>query len=265
MKYKYVVVDDEKVFRERIVAVANEFNKSESIQDYFMSTYPACGGIQLEFYAEHEGIDNNVFGNMRDADITFLDLRYSENNQGGFDLLTGLRNESQRSIIVVTSYLEQYATQANNFHQVLAWVQKPLQLDNLKDAIDKFYIKNENIAAVYREDFVEIIAKNGRKVFYNEIICAKSGGGQVRLFLKNGETLTYGANTLSITNFEKSAQLKRVSSSFLINLDLSWNIKSDQTEQLYVNSTQYELPELIEIDRRITLNFKSIIPMIANK
>jgi DNA-binding LytR/AlgR family response regulator len=262
MTYTYVVVDDDKVFRERIITIVEEFNISEEIQTYFKTTYPNSDGIQLKFYAQHEGMDNKVLKNMNDADITFLDLRYDGDNEVGIHLLNLLANQNRKKVIVVTSYKAEYENEKAKYPQVLDWMHKPIRLENLVDAIDKFYIQNENIASVYREDYVEIIAGNRRVIPYSEIVCAKSGGREVILFLTDGTSPAFSANTLSIAKFENRSQLRRVSSSFLINLSKKWKVAENPKGSFFATPMDYKFAELIEADRKITHNFINIILQI---
>jgi DNA-binding LytR/AlgR family response regulator len=262
MTYTYVVVDDDKIFRERIIATVEEFNKCEEIQTYFKTTYPNSDGMQLKFYAQHEGMDNNVLRNMNDADITFLDLRYGGDNEVGIHLLNLLAKGNHKRVIVVTGYKAEYENKAENYPQVLDWMHKPISLENLRIAIDKFYIQNENIAAVYQENSVKITGKNGCIIPYDEIVCAKSGGREVILFLTDGTSNVFSANTLSIARFENRSQLRRVSASFLINLKQQWRVAENPRGSFFATPVEYNFPELIEIERKITHNFLSVILQI---
>jgi DNA-binding LytR/AlgR family response regulator len=254
--YSYVVIDDEKNYREQVIELVNAFN--QSAQTHFVETHNAK--IQLRLVREHDGLNNYTLQDMQDADIVFLDLRFGETEMG-INLLNMVNNANRKNIIVLTNYKADYEKKAAEFPQVLSWLHKPLNIKNLEISIDKFHIKKEGILAVFKQNQVEITAKNTEPILYDNIVCIKSGGQEVNVFLKNGEEKTFAANVFSVTKFEGKGHLKRISPSCAINIGLDWKIESDEYIGLFVQLEGFK--KLPENELKITNIFMSIIPVLS--
>ncbi len=257
INYSYIVIDDEKNYREQVIELVNEFNASP--QTHFVETHDTK--IRLRLLREHDGLNNFTLQDMQDADIVFLDLRFGETEMG-INLLNMANNANRKNIIVLTNYKADYEKKAAEFPQVLSWLHKPLNIKNLEISIDKFYIKKEGILAVFKLSQVEITAKNTAPILYDDIICIKSGGQEVSVFLQNGEEKNFAANVFSVTKFEGKGYLKRISPSCAINIGLDWKIESSEYSGLFVKYEKFKL--LPENELRITNIFvNSIIPILS--
>jgi DNA-binding LytR/AlgR family response regulator len=254
-KYTYVVIDDEQIYREQVIELVDEFNQSE--QKHFTETHDTK--IFLQLLREHDGLNNFTLQDMENADIVFLDLRFGETEMG-INLLNMVNNANRKNIIVLTAYKEKYEQKASDFPQVLSWLHKPLNMINLEIAIDKFFIKKEGILATFRAEQVDIVAKNAPPILYEDIICIKSGGQEVTLYLKNGEEKPFTANVFSVARFEGKGNIKRISSSCAINIALDWKTKAIENRLSVQLHGFHNLPPE---ELRIGNNFMSIVPVLS--
>ncbi len=257
INYNYIVIDDEKNYREQVIELVNEFNASA--QTHFAETHDI--NIQLRLLREHDGLNNFTLQDMQDADLVFLDLRFGETEMG-INLLNMANNANRKNIIVLTNYKADYEKKAAEYPRVLSWLHKPLNIKNLEISIDKFYIRKESILAVFKPNQVEITAKNTPSIRYDDIICIKSGGQEVTVFLQNGEEKTFAANVFSVSKFDGKGNLKRISPSCAINVGLDWKIESSDHNGLFVRYAGFR--QLPENELRITNIFVNmIIPILS--
>ncbi len=254
--YTYIVIDDEKNYREQVIELVNEFN--QSAQKHFVETHDAQ--IQLKLLREHDGLNNYTLQDMQEADLVFLDLRFGETEMG-VNLLNMTNNANRKNIIVLTNYKADYEKKATEFPQVLSWLHKPLNIKNLEISIDKFYIRKEGILAVFKPHQVEVKARNTEPMLYENIICVKSGGQEVSIFMKNGEERTFAANVFSVTKFEGKGHLKRISPSCAINIALDWEIKNSENIGLFVQLEGFKA--LPENELKITNIFMKIVSLLS--
>jgi DNA-binding LytR/AlgR family response regulator len=254
--YSYIVIDDEKNYREQVIELVNAFNESE--QTHFVETHDVK--IHLQLLREHDGLNNHTLQDMQGADLVFLDLRFGETEMG-IHLLNMANNANRKNIVVLTNYKADYEKKAAEFPQVLSWLHKPLNIKNLEISIDKFYIRKEGILAVFKQHQVEITAKNTEPILYDNIVCIKSGGQEVNVFLKNGDERTFAANVFSVTRFDGKGYLKRISPSCAINIALDWKIENDENVGLFVQLDGFK--KLPENELKITNIFRSIVPVLS--
>ncbi len=121
MKIKYIIVDDEQK------AIKNLETKVKRL-------YP-----ELEHLDSFSNSEKALkFINNNDIDLVFLDIEMP--NLSGFDLLSEIENPDFE-VIFVTAY-NQYAIDAIR-HAAIGYIVKPIDTDELKEAIEKAFINIE--------------------------------------------------------------------------------------------------------------------------
>jgi DNA-binding LytR/AlgR family response regulator len=253
--YTYVLIDDEEIFRNQVMQLIAEFNESEQL--HFVRTYNCR--IRLNLLAEYERFENSTPGDMNQADIVFLDLRFDD-IPAGIETMRGKNNAELKKIIVLTAYKEDYEKRAKEFPRVLSWLHKPLTTNNLEDCLHLFHIRKNNIRTIFEEEKVTITVGNHEPIFYSDIICVKSGGQEVNIFLKNGIQRTLSANMVSVEKFDGKGNLRRISPSCAINIGLNWTPENSEGIGLYVNLQTFK--QLPAHELRITNLFQKIIPVL---
>ncbi len=265
MKYTYIIIDDEQEWRERAIETINEFNENEAEQERFLRTYNEKIELKLIGSFSDFGVETNAA--IARADLVFLDLRFGE-FEAGRDLLQLANNTIRRKFVVLTSYKEDLIRNREQYPQVIGWFHKPLRAGNLEEIIDGFHIDKNDIRAVFTEDYVTIIAQNLR-IFYDKIDYIKTGGGEVRITMLDGNQHTFVANVFPLTNFDKRSNLRRISTSCAVNIghktdnNFTWKIAHDKKLGFYAK--RQEAKDLIINEFRVTKNFEEIIQIINER
>ena len=265
MKYTYIITDDEQEWRERAIETINEFNENKAEQDRFLRTYNEKIELELIGSFSDFGVETNAA--IARADLVFLDLRFGE-FEAGRDLLQLANNAIRKKFVVLSSYKEDLIKNQAQYPQVIGWLHKPLRIGNLEDIVDKFHIDRNDIRAVFTEDYVTIIAQNLR-IFYDKIDYIKTGGGEVRITMLDGNRHIFVANVFPLTNFDNRGNLRRISTSCAINIghknnqNYTWQIAHDRNSGLYAK--HQENKNLIVNEFRITKNFEEIVQIMNER
>jgi hypothetical protein len=208
-------------------------------------------------------------------------LRLSQNN-----------NELVRSIVVLTDVIENLNKET--YKNLLGQLAKPMKLVDLVNNIVSFHISKRNIKAVYGSNHVTIMNGiaarkpvinqteevlndiNGETIYYDDILCIKTGARDVVLYLRNRETRTFNTNILTMVKIENSTKpdentpgnIRKINNRLAINLNATWT----QRYVLQIGDSAY-LPEFhrwlldnnVQFeDLRISDAFKEIRAILPN-
>ena len=135
---KAIIVDDEQNARKTLELMINEYCENVEIVG---SASSALEGIKLV--------------NTLQPDLVFLDIEMPHGS--GFDLLDGIDNKSV-DVIFTTAY-NHYAIKAIKFN-AFDYLMKPINIDELVEAVDKLKNRNRESNNVRNEGLVEGIKNN---------------------------------------------------------------------------------------------------------
>lgn len=224
-KISTIIVDDEINARENLRFLLNDF----------------CCNVNI--IAEAANVDNakQLISNLK-PDLVFLDIQMPQKN--GFQLLKQF-NEINFQVIFVTAY-DNYAIKA---FQVAAidYLLKPIDIDLLKDAINKVAqnIKNSNAIQRYK-----LLEENNKKIAIpykndylivkiNDILCIEADRMYSKIHLIDNKTflvtkkLSYYENLfLDDTNFVRSHR------SWIINMNRIKTYSKKDKEVILINNTK---------------------------
>ena len=207
MKYKIVIIDDEKKAVEAIRIIINEFVSDCQVVG---SANSAVEGVRVI--------------NETQPDIVLLDIEMPSNS--GFDMLEMLP-EKKFETIFVTAY-DQYAIKAIKF-SAFDYLLKPVSIQSLNQSIEKF-IEHKEKRDLKRYDILEsalseknpnkialTYAKGIRYVSLSEIIYLSSDRSYTTVYFDGGDKIVL--TNKSLTEFESLLEpdFFRIHRSYLVN------------------------------------------------
>lgn len=134
-------------------------------------------------------LDALKFINTHVIDLVFLDVEMPEMN--GFDWIKAISEESDAKIIIVSSY-ETYALKAFR-HSVFDYLKKPVQLQDIKDILQK--LKKLNVqpqsedSSIYNN--ILVVNRQDKTIFIdiNNIIRMEACGSYTDIYLDDGSKI----------------------------------------------------------------------------
>jgi two-component system LytT family response regulator len=243
-----MIVDDEEVAQKSLqLIISTYFNTQLSVVKMASSVEEAA--IYLS--------NNNI-------DILFLDIDMPEKN--GFELLKQLPNLSC-SVVFTTAY-EQYAMQAIK-SSALDYLLKPINIQELKEAIDKHIKNKENnvpsvinvealINTLISSEKITITTSTGLEVIrITDIVSMLAQGNNTLLYLLNGTTVTC---TKQLGQLHKlvSPLFFRIHKSHAINLSLvkQYNKQTGQVIMVTLQSLTVSTEVKSQFLQLVKNNFK---------
>ena len=168
------------------------------------------------------------------VDCIFLDIQMQ--SMSGFDFINKLK--TTKSIIIITSAFDQYGVKAVKEKEILDYLLKPIDSDDLYTCIQK--IKN-NISSNQFEQFLldfdksdyqkKISVQTDGKIIFLEpssIYYVESDGNYSTFYIKNEKKIVVTKKLKEIEALLVSKSFYRVHNSFIINLNkIKEYIKSD--------------------------------------
>ncbi|MFD0699136.1 LytR/AlgR family response regulator transcription factor [Myroides pelagicus] len=149
-------------------------------------------------------------------DLVFLDIHMPEEN--GFDFLNQVDKQSFE--VVFTTAYDQYAIEAINNHNCLMYLLKPIDLEDVQSAFDKFKEK-----AGYQY-YYKIIKNNSKRhlIKVDDIILCKAADNYCDIYV--GETKYLISKTLGAIESKIMHQnFMRLHRSYLVNMDFVSHIE----------------------------------------
>ena len=270
---KYILVDDETQWRDRVKDVIERFNNNKTIQDGLTKKFGSP--IQLTLLLEAKDFNNQVINSLTEADIVFMDIRLDGGSEPtGLNHLQFANRDLQRKIVILTNFTGEYENRKDEFPQILEWLNKPLRTRALESIVDRTHIRINNLRAIYHDDCVEFVS-NGVQIPYNTINYIFTGGGEVTLVFTDGRRRAFAANLLRLQDFKGRGGLRQVNNGFIINIENTvgttywWQIEHN-TKQMpahyEVNSPHLDMSRAEILERnRVTNNYLPIIADMATR
>jgi two-component system, LytTR family, response regulator len=244
-QYKTIVIDDERLAREELKSILNEYPEIEVIDE-------AQNG--------DEGIEK--IENLK-PDLIFLDV--SMPGMTGFEMLKKL--DEIPHVIFVTAY-DEFALKAFDVN-ALDYLLKPIDGDRLNEAIEKLKQLDEQDFESSSNNKLErkerklstndkVFIKDGEKCYFvqlSDIRMLESDGNYVKVYFGSSRPLILR----SLNSFEDKLDPEfffRANRKFIINLD--WIVK---VENWFNGGLQVELKsgDKVEISRRQAIRFKEML------
>lgn len=240
--YKTIVIDDERLAREELKSILNQFAQIDLIGE------ARNGEEGIEIIADLE------------PDLIFLDV--SMPGMTGFEMLKKLEHIPR--VIFVTAY-DEFALKAFDVN-ALDYILKPLDPKRLAEALDKLKSSDEDefeskepIEELNRKLGVndKVFIKDGEKCFFvklSEVRMFESDGNYVKVYFDKSRPLILR----SLNSFEERldpTHFFRANRKFIINLDWVVGI-----ENWFNGGLQVELRtgDKVEVSRRQAIRFREV-------
>ncbi|MCZ2222353.1 MAG: response regulator [Chitinophagales bacterium] len=242
MAIKTIIIDDERLARNELKKMLNDFKDIEIIEE---AANTDDGIMKIESLS---------------PDLIFLDIQMPGNT--GFDLLAEL--EKSPKVIFTTAY-DEYAIKAFEVN-ALDYLMKPIEPKRLNDAIQKLQYEiqkekqdSQHIRSTLTEED-QVFVKDGERCWFvklNEIRLFESVGNYAKVFFGTNKPLILK----SLNNLEERLDKKtffRANRKHIINL--RW---IEKIEPYFNGGLLVELKggEKIEISRRQTVKFKEMMSL----
>lgn len=232
---KAIIVDDERLAR-------NELKR-------LLADYP-----EIEIIEECNSAEDAILAvDKLKPDVVFLDIHMP--GKDGFGVLEEL--DYMPHVIFITAY-DEYAIKAFEVN-ALDYLLKPIEVDRLKDAINK--VRAELVDPVEKSDKLgvddQVFVKDGDRCWFvnlSDVPMFESEGNYVRVYFDNNKPLILKSlNNLS--NKLDEASFFRANRKFIINLN--W---VDSIENWFNGGLMVKLKngEKVEISRRQASKFKEM-------
>ena len=232
---KAIIVDDERLARNELRRLLADYPEVEIIEE--------CNSAEAAIIA----VDK-----LR-PDVVFLDIHMP--GKDGFGVLEEL--DYMPHVIFITAY-DEYAIKAFEVN-ALDYLLKPVEVDRLKDAINK--VKAELIEPIEKSDKLgvddQVFVKDGDRCWFvnlSDVPMFESEGNYVRVYFdKNKPLILKSLNNLS--NRLDEASFFRANRKFIINLN--W---VESIENWFNGGLMLKLKngEKVEISRRQASKFKEM-------
>lgn len=164
---------------------------------------------------------------QHEPDLLFLDVQLKEGT--GFHLLQRLSKNLETEVVFVTAF-DKYAIRAFQM-AAFGYLLKPLEIKALKEVVQRFQQRKEQLAATTRREILmnnevagdrkKIIIKNVhgfRIVDLGEVIYLRGEVNYTRFILKNGEQIMVSRTLRDYDNLLSDLGFLRIHQSFLIHL-----------------------------------------------
>ena len=232
---KAIIVDDERLARNELRRLLADYPEVEIIEE--------CNSAEAAIIA----VDK-----LR-PDVVFLDIHMP--GKDGFGVLEEL--DYMPHVIFITAY-DEYAIKAFEVN-ALDYLLKPVEVDRLKDAINK--VKAELIEPIEKSDKLgvddQVFVKDGDRCWFvnlSDVPMFESEGNYVRVYFdKNKPLILKSLNNLS--NRLDEASFFRANRKFIINLNWVESIENWFNGGLMV---KLKNGEKVEISRRQASKFKEM-------
>ena len=207
--YNCVLVDDEEQYLNNLEELIDQFNKTNkrNIVLNVISKYNKISSFLDDLHA------------LIKLDLVFFDLRFYENFNTGENFLRIVKPEKDTKFIVVSNYIREGLKETLRKPEIIDFIEKNKIEELLPDAIENFWIKKENLKAVFSEKSVRLFYNNEWvNIFYAEILYITSEKQQIQIFLVNNAPMIFmSANFVSLNDFQGKENLIRISKSKIIN------------------------------------------------
>lgn len=192
-KHKIIVVDDERLTRERIISLLAEYDNYEVVKE-------AADGVEAVNYIK-----------SYKPDIVFLDVKMPKLN--GFDVLNEVRKEDFKILIFITAF-DNFALKAFE-NEALDYLLKPFDRKRFRILMERI---ERNILKLYSSEDKILVVKKKNELFrlnIKDIVYVKAENNYISLVLKDH---SFKKRT-SIKNIleELDTNFLRVHRSFIIN------------------------------------------------
>jgi|TARA_B110000459_G_scaffold40471_1_gene43764 two-component system LytT family response regulator len=232
---KAIIVDDERLARNELKRLLADYPEVDIIEE--------CNSAEAAIIA----VDK-----LR-PDVVFLDIHMP--GKDGFGVLEEL--DYMPHVIFITAY-DEYAIKAFEVN-ALDYLLKPVEVDRLKDAINK--VKAELIEPIEKPDKLgvddQVFVKDGDRCWFvnlSDVPMFESEGNYVRVYFdKNKPLILKSLNNLS--NRLDEASFFRANRKFIINLNWVESIENWFNGGLMV---KLKNGEKVEISRRQASKFKEM-------
>ena len=232
---KAIIVDDERLARNELKRLLADYPEVDIIEE--------CNSAEAAIIA----VDK-----LR-PDVVFLDIHMP--GKDGFGVLEEL--DYMPHVIFITAY-DEYAIKAFEVN-ALDYLLKPVEVDRLKDAINK--VKAELIEPIEKSDKLgvddQVFVKDGDRCWFvnlSDVPMFESEGNYVRVYFdKNKPLILKSLNNLS--NRLDEASFFRANRKFIINLNWVESIENWFNGGLMV---KLKNGEKVEISRRQASKFKEM-------
>jgi len=240
MKIKTLLVDDEKLARQELRFLLQEFPNVEIVGE------AQNADEAVELAREHK------------PDLLFLDINMPE--KSGFDLLEEL--DEAPEVVFVTAY-DQYAIQAFDTN-ALDYILKPVKPDRLQKAIEKV---SEALANKPKRDRTadlkpdsQVFIKDGEKCFFvklSDIFMFESAGNYVKVHFGQKAPLLHKSLNLLETKLPQD-MFFRANRKEMINMTYIQNIESYFKGGLHVT---LKSGHNVEVSTRQAVRFKELMSL----
>ncbi|MEC4114341.1 LytTR family DNA-binding domain-containing protein [Myroides pelagicus] len=171
-------------------------------------------------------------------DLVFLDIHMPEEN--GFDFLNQVDKKSFE--VVFTTAYDQYAIEAINTHNCLMYLLKPIDLEEVQSAFDKYKEK-----AGYQY-YYKIIKSNSKRILVKveDIILCKAADNYCEIYVGNTKHLiskTLGAIESKIMH----QNFMRLHRSYLVNMDYVSHIEKE-TKKIFFKKDLIGSSECLDLE-----------------
>ena len=230
-----IIVDDELKAREILCAILEEHCPS-------MTVVAQASNIE-----EAENLLNN-----HQIDVLFLDVEMPGGT--GFDLLEKVKS-IDFEVIFTTAY-DQYAIKAIKF-SAIDYLLKPLQVDELKDALSRVTEKRNGVDALSKDNLLALLEnvkpRNKKKIAIAEgkgmvilsidqIVRCEADKNYTNIFLQNGQHILSSKNLKEYEDMLRDETFYRVHQSHLINLNFIEKLtKEDGAYLILKDGSQIEV------------------------
>lgn len=224
-KYNAVVVDDERLARQRLIRLLNKFDIIEVV------------GEAYDVSSAKKIIDS------LSPDIIFLDIQMPK--QSGFDLLEQLSFEGR--IVFVSAY-DNFALRAFDVN-AFDYMVKPVREDRIEKMLERLS-RNEGSNLSYQrfnyEDKI-FISDNKFMKFVNlkEIILIQSTGNYSKIFINNGEKHLLYRPLKDWENRLPSNKFCRIHRTSIVNIDYVEKLEKWFNYSFRVYITGFEVPVMM--------------------
>lgn len=205
----------------------------------------------IEIIAEADNVDSAYTSVIKEhPDLLFLDIDMPQKN--GFDLLREIKknNAHRPTVIFVTAY-NHFAIDAIK-HAAFDYLLKPIDVDDLKKAIQRFRDDRLSVASLKRiENLLENLQDNKLRfatrtgyIFINpaDVVYCQAEGNYTDLYLADGRKQTVTMNIGRLEGFLLQSKFKRINRSILINQQYLVEInRKEKICLLMVNDTEIKL------------------------
>jgi two-component system LytT family response regulator len=240
--YKAIIIDDERLARNELKKLLNDFSEIEIVDEAANST---------------EGIEKIELHN---PDLIFLDIQMP--GKTGFEMLAELDSVPH---VIFTSAYDEYALKAFEVN-ALDYLMKPIEPKRLADALNKIHLAEEKEAATHNNSRLlltendQVFVKDGERCWFvklSEVRLFESVGNYAKVFFgQNKPLILKSLNALEERLDEKV--FFRANRKHIINMRMI-----EKIEPYFNGGLLLELQggEKIEVSRRQSVKFKEMMSL----